>query len=619
MITPADIERITGLSEGNIFQGELALHQLFFLRPAPGLVEVPHADRAATGSAAPAPIRVAASWAPRAGWARWPPWGSYDRVSPRPIGAPMVSRDAFDTVVIGAGVNGLVAAIALGRAGQRVLVIDRADAPGGEQRSLEFALGFRASPLAPDLGWIPVDVLRGIGLVERLRDAEVAADPTVVGFDGAGGFLALRRDPAATAQGLRHFSPKDAIQWPLFARRIARLSGFLGELYRGPAPRIETTEVGELLGLARLGGKLRRLGRVEMIELLRTVPMAVGELLDEWFETDALKGTVAAGALATLCQGPRSGGTAFTLLHGQVGAAEGAFRSGLRLRGGAAALIALLVDEARRRGVEIRPGADAAEIEATDGTVVGVRLHGGERIPATQVLSTADPTRTLLGLLDPLHLDPDLIAAVRNVRYRGAQAKVLLALDALPEPAGLEGGLAALGGRLVLAPSLDFLERAYDATKYGELAPEPLVEIRVPSLLEEGLAPPGKHVMVLDVQFAPYRLAAGDWGDARERLAGAALRLAERALPGLSDRILHRAVLTPADLEGEFGLTEGAVTQGEMMLDQILFMRPVAGWSRYAMPVAGLFLGGAGAHPGPGITGAPGWLAAQAALRARGS
>jgi phytoene dehydrogenase-like protein len=535
-------------------------------------------------------------------------------------GAPANAVPAgFDTVVIGAGVNGLVAAIALARAGERVLVVDRADELGGEHRTVEFALGFRASPLAPDLGWIPAEVRRGTGIAERLAELEVVADPTVVGVDGGGGFLPLHRDPAVTAERLRHYSPRDAIQWPLFAGRLARLAGFLGSLYGGPPPRIDASSPGELWDLARLGSRLKRLGRVEMVELLRTVPMAVGELLDEWFETDVLKAALTAGAVATLCQGPRSGGTAFTLLHGQVGAAPGAIRSGLRLRGGVAALATLLVEEARRRGVELRSQASVAEIEIRDDAVSGVRLETGERIAASHVLSTADPTRTLLGLVDPLYLDPELIGAVQNIRYRGAQARVLLGLDALPVPPGLEGGERALAGRLVLAPSLAHLERAYDATKYGEVADEPLVEVRIPSLLEEGLAPAGKHVMVLDVQFAPYRLRAGDWSGHRERLGDRALELAGRVLPGLADRVLHRAVLTPADLEAEFGLTEGAVSQGEMMLDQILFMRPVAGWSRYALPVQGLFLGGSGAHPGPGITGAPGWLAAQAALRARAS
>jgi len=525
----------------------------------------------------------------------------------------------FDTVVIGAGVNGLVAAIALARAGERVLVVDQADELGGEHRAIEFALGFRASPLAPDLGWIPPEVRRGAGLAERLAELEVTADPTVVGVDGNGGLLPLLRNPAAAAERLRHYSPRDAIQWSRFSGRIARLAGFLGTLYGAPPPRIDASSLGELLELARTGGRLKRLGRVEMVELLRTVPMAVGELLDEWFETDVLKGMLAAGAVATLCQGPRSGGTAFTLLHSQVGSAPGAFRAGLRLRGGVASLAKLLVEEARRRGVELRSQAAVAEVEVRDDAVSGVRLDGGERIAASHVLSTADPTRTVLQLVEPVHLDPDLIAAFQQIRYRGAQARVLLGLDGIPAPARLEGGEAALAGRLILAPSLTHLERAYDATKYGELAEEPLVEVRIPSLLEEGLAPAGKHVMVLDVQFAPYRLRAGDWSAHRDRLGDLALELAGRVLPGLADRVLHRRVLTPADLEAEFGLAEGAVSQGEMMLDQILFMRPVAGWSRYAMPVQGLFLGGSGAHPGPGITGAAGWLAAQAALRARAS
>jgi phytoene dehydrogenase-like protein len=521
--------------------------------------------------------------------------------------------DAFDTVVIGGGTNGLAAAIRLAAGGGRVLLVEREETLGGTARELEFAPGFRAAPFGAEAGWIPPEVAKGVGLNGF---PTVAVDPTVVAPAGDGSWLELRRDPAATAAGLRRFSARDAEQWPGFAARIHRIASFLGELYRLPAPDIDTTSLGEMWGLLQVGRKLRGLGATEMVEVLRTVPMAAAELLDDWFEHELLKGVLAAGAVIDIAQGPISGGTAFNLLHHLVGSPLGTFRARTLPAGGGAALVTRLADRARRAGVEIRTGAPVAAIMVgPDDAVAGVRLESGEEIASRQVLSTADPRRTLLELVDPVHLDPEFILAVRNVRFRGAASKILLGLDGLPEAPGL--GPESLRGALSFSPSMVQLEKAYDAIKYGGWSPEPYVEARIPSLVQPDLAPAGQHVMVLHVQYAPYRLAGTTWDAARDPMADAAIAVVERHLPGFTRRIRHRAVLTPMDLEARFGLFEGAVTHGEMMLDQILFMRPVAGASRSAMPVPGLFLGGAGAHPGGGITGAAGWLAARAAREAR--
>ncbi len=513
----------------------------------------------------------------------------------------------FDRVVIGGGTNGLVAAIRLARSGSKVALVERAPTLGGTAREIEFAPGFRAAPFGTDIGWIPPDVARGVGLGSLDL---VAADPTVVAPAGEGAWLELRRDVAATAALLKRFSPADAAQWPAFCARLHRLAGFLANLYVIPAPDIDTTSLGELWGLLQVGRKLRGLGKTEMVEVLRTVPMAAAELLDEWFEHEGLKGVIAADAITDICQGPISGGTAFTLLHHHVGAALGTLRARTTPRGGPGALIGALADLARKAGVEIRTGIAVTEILVDgDDRVGGVRLDSGQDLTTRTVVSTADPRRTLLELVDPVHLDPEFILAVRNIRFRGAQAKVLLALDGLPDAPGLPP--EAFKGAISISPSMTYLERAYDATKYGEWSREPYVEARVPSLLQPELAPAGQHVMVLHVQYAPFKLKSGTWDAARDGLADAAIGALERYLPGLTRRIRHRTVLSPADLEAQFGLTEGAVTQGELMLDQILFMRPVAGCARHAMPVPGLYLAGAGTHPGPGITGASGWLAAQ--------
>jgi phytoene dehydrogenase-like protein len=398
---------------------------------------------------------------------------------------------------------------------------------------------------------------------------------------------------------------------------MGRLAGVLEAVALSPAPRIDASGIGELSELLRLGRKVRGLGREEMIEFLRTVPMSVAELLDDCFETDLLKGLIASTALADLSQGPRAGGTAFALLHNLMGGA-GAFGPRMVLADGPGALVDALVGQARAAGVEIRTDAPVVSILTRGDRVSGVVLASGEEVAAGEVVSSLGPKRTLLEMVDPVQLDPDFIVQVQNIRYRPTRSVVLLALGRLPELPGSGDG-RALAGSFVIAPTLDYMERAYDATKYGGTSEEPWLDIRIPSLAQVGLAPGDEHVMVIQAQYTPYWLRGTSWERERERFGDRVVAIAGRHLEGLADRVRHRVVLTPPDVEARFGLDGGSSTQGEMMLDQILFMRPVPGWSRYAMPVPGLFLCGPGTHPGPGATGASGWLAAQAVLKARGA
>ena len=522
----------------------------------------------------------------------------------------------MDAIVIGAGVNGLVAAVTLARAGKRVIVLESADAIGGMGRTMEVAPGFRVAPVETDAGWLPPGLARELGL------AGVTAVPTEVPLSvaaGPGEFLSLSRDPAAASAAIRRRSATDAEGWPAFVDLVHDLAGFLGVLYQRPAPDIGASGLGELAALAGLGRRLRGLGGERMVDLLRVLPMPVEELLDDRFESGLLKAAVGAGGVQGICQGPRSGGTSFVLLHHLVGAPRGVMRGRGHWPRGPEDLAMALGGAARARGVTIRTGARVDRILVRDDRVTGVALAGGEELAAPLVLSTASAARTLLGLVDPVWLDPELLLAVRNIRYRGVESRVIFALDAMPEVPGLADPSRALAGVVSLTPSLGALERAFDAAKYGSVSEPPAVEVTLPSIAAPALAPEGKHVLVARVQYTPYSLRDGTWDEPRAAGLGDRVQSAIAAVaPGFDDRILRRVVLTPADLEARFGLTEGATSHGELGLDQILFMRPVAGLGRHATPLAGLYLAGAGTHPGPGIAGGAGWLAARRAIKSGG-
>jgi len=518
----------------------------------------------------------------------------------------------YDVVVIGGGANGLVAAAVLGRAGLRVVLVESGESLGGQARVVEFAPGFRAAPLGHDPGWLPPAVARSLGLDPHGPPAAGAPLSVVV---EPGTWLTLSEMASDTAIDLRKHSITDAAKWPAFTARLRRLAGFLEQLYQRPALDIDTRSWVDLPDLLSLGRAFRALGRTEMIELLRTLPMSVWELLDDWFECEPLKAAVAAGGIVDHQQGPRSGGTGFVLLHHLTGAKDGSVRGRAPWTGGPGAFTEAAEAAARRAGVTVRTGAVVTRILVREDAVAGVVLQGGEEIAASRVLSTADPTRTLLEWVDPVWLDPEFMHAVRNIRHRGCTAIVLYALEALPTIPGLVPE-TAFDGVLSLTPTLVGLEKAADAAKYGGVSESPHIELTFPNRMWLGFSPPGRQVMVARVQYAPYRLKDGATWDAarREALAEVVTRAIESVAPGFESRILHRVAWSPRDLEEHFGLREGAVSHGELGLDQILFMRPVPGWGRHTTPIASLYLGGAGTHPGPGVLGGPGWLAARRLL-----
>jgi len=519
---------------------------------------------------------------------------------------------AFDVIVIGGGPNGLVAAAALGRAGLRVALIERAAQLGGQARVEEFAPGFRAPGDDGDPGWVPPTVTRGLGLRGLERHEPDACVSVPIASES---WLTLWRDPSRAAAAIARHAPADAARWPEFVRRLHRLAGFLARVYQGPPPDVDATDPRELGRLLGLGVALRSLGRADMVALLRTLPMSVRELVDDAFTSEPLRAAVAAGGVRDLRQGPRSGGTGFVLLHYLVGAPPGAVRGRGGWRTGPDAFVAAVTAEVARRGVTVRTATAAQQILVHDDAVVGVLLADGTQLVAPRVISSVDPARTLLDLLDPMWLDPEVLHAVRQIKFRGCTATVRYALQRLPD-AGPEPEM--LRGVVSCTPTLDGLERAADAAKYGTVAERPHVEITVPTLTWPGLAPDGQHVAVARAHYAPYTLRAGAWDEARrEALGDTVTAIVDEVLPGFASRVVHREVLSPRDVADRYGLTEGARSHGELTLDQVLFMRPVPGWAHHGLPVSGLYLGGSGAHPGPGIPGGAGWLAARRLLRDR--
>ncbi len=515
---------------------------------------------------------------------------------------------SYDAIVIGAGPNGLVAAATLGKAGRRVLVLESADAIGGHTRAIEFAPGFR-SPLHEDCGWVPTNVMRTLGLgLPVVSTITRRISMSVLQQDG--GLLTLPSLPRSAVPVIAGLSQKDAARWTDFVERLRRFATVLGRLYQLPPPDIDTTSLRDVLPLALLGLRMRALGRDDMTEFLRVMPMSVQDLLDDTFESELLKAAVASAAIRDLRQGPRSGGTTFNLLHYMVGAMPGSHRARSWFANGPDAFADAAAATVRKFGGEVRTNARIERITVKDGAVSGVALAGGEEIAAPIVISTADPKRTLLGMVDPVWLDPEIGLAVSNVKLRGCSAFVFYGVDTLNDPD------KTFVAPVSLTSTTTALERAADAAKYGEISAEPHIEFFAPTLRWPQLAPDGKHVIAARVQYAPYALKEGAWTQthaaALEKNVTAAIG---RVIPKFAESVKHSLVLAPKDVEDRFGVTEGAITQGELMLDQILFMRPIPGWGRYAMPIRGLYLGGAGAHPGPGILGGAGFLAARAVLR----
>jgi phytoene dehydrogenase-like protein len=518
-----------------------------------------------------------------------------------------------DVVIIGGGHNGLVTAFYLAKAGFKPLVLERRPQPGGAAITEEFHPGFRISVLAHSAGPLRADIVRDMRL-DRHGLKFLTPDVSVAALMPDGRALILYRDAKQSAQEIAKFSQKDASKYLEFSQSLAKVGKVISEALALAPPNIDHPSKSDLWAMLQTGRSMRKLGKKDMYRLLRWGPMAVADLVAEYFETELLRATIAARGIFGTFLGPWSAGSSMVLLLRAAGDPHPA-GSACFAEGGMGALTQAMAAAAHEAGAEILTNADVTEVRVKDGAATGVLLSTGEEISAKAVISNADPKRTLLKLVDPVHLSPDFSMKLQHYRMPGAVAKLNLALSGLPQFTALSNNSTALTGRIHIGPEIDYLERAFDESKYGNFSKQPYLEVTIPSLIDPSLAPLGKHVMSIYMQYAPFKLKNGDWASQRVALGDTVVKTLTQYAPNLSQLILSHQIITPQDLEDTYGLTGGQIFHGELSLDQFFTMRPLLDWARYHTPIKNLYLCGSGTHPGVGLTGGSGANAAREILK----
>jgi phytoene dehydrogenase-like protein len=526
------------------------------------------------------------------------------------------SNFTYDAIVVGAGHNGLTAAAYLARGGLSTLVLERREMVGGCCVTEEIAPGCRASTTSYIASMLRPEVIAELGLADHgLR--MVPCDPAIqVPFpDGHVVPWWVNRERAKTEFG--KISTKDAARFVEVDDQLKKLARYLQPFFMEPPPEIDTTTVGGWSDLFRVGKRFRGISSAEIAQLISFLTGSLGEFLDHNYESEKMKTMFLANNVYGKHGGPYQSGTAIGLLFHLLSGGEHELQGFYgHVMGGMGAITQALAAAGKKLGVEIRTSASVAQIDVRDGRAYGVVLKDGSEVRGRMILSNADPKRTFLKMVAARELPEDFLFAVRGIKMDGPCAKVNFVLAEEPRFTGTSPQASPLERTFyTLVPSLAFAERCYDIAKFGEIPEELWVDCVVSSNADSSLAPPGKHILTCFVQYVPYKLREGNWDEKRELLGDRVVKKIAEYAPNLPGAIVARQVLTPLDLERTYGLTEGNIFHGDLRLEQLFFMRPVPGWAQYRTPIRGLYLCGAGAHPGGGVTGAPGRNAARQALR----
>ncbi len=522
---------------------------------------------------------------------------------------------SYDAIIIGGGHNGLVTAAYLARGGKSVLVLERRPLLGGCSVTEEIWPGYRVSTAAYLSSLLQDRIVQDLDL-EHWGYRIDAKDPSFFSPFLDGRYLFFWGDEKKTLAEIAKFSRRDAEAFPKYEAHLEQLARFVESLLLTTPPDFPPSRPADFLEYLKIGARLHKLSRRETVGLVKIFTQSADDLLDEWFESPELKVTLATDGVIGANGGPRSAGTAYILMHHVMGGVNG--KRGLWgfVRGGMGAVSEAIASAARHAGAELRVNADVDHVTIRNGQATGVVMKNGEEIAARMVASNLDPKRTFLSLVAEKELDPDFVEGIRKFRIEGTSLKMNLALKGLPDFRAIPGTPGPQHrATMHLCPSIDYVERAWDDAKYGRPSEKPLLEMTVPTMYDPTLAPAGRHIMGIFLQYAPYTLRDATWDDLREPFADRVISVIEEYAPNIRSIIEHRQILTPLDLERRFGITGGNIFHGEMSLDQMFVMRPLAGWARYRTPVRGLYLCGSGAHPGGGVMGAPGYNAAREMLK----
>ena len=521
----------------------------------------------------------------------------------------------YDAIVIGAGHNGLVNAAYLARAGKKVLVLERRHVIGGATVTEEVLPGFKFSVFSYVVSLLRPEIVRDLNLPQHGLTI-LPLESTLTPLPG-GDHLYRDEDHFRTMRDIARFSPRDADAYEDYSRTMYFMAKAVKIIMDIVPPDPTSLRPAELRKLARLAKHFLGLPEDQFYTLVRLMTMSSAEFLERWFESEPLKGTLCASGVIGTYLGPRSPGTAYVLLHHYMGEIDGAYRAWGFAKGGTGGIARAIARAAQSFGAEIRTEAPVSSVIVRGGKAAGVALENGDEIGASLVVSSLDPKQTFLKLVDPQLLPDELLADVRKYNIRGSSGKVNLALAAAPEFACMPGVGPHLRGAISISPSVDYIERAFDDAKYGDFSRHPYIDIVIPSMIDPDMAPPGRHVMSCFVQYAPYQLRSGDWEGQREAFGDCVVDTLAEYIPNLKDIILHRQVLTPWDMEQVVGLSQGNIFHGELSLSQLFFLRPAPGYAGYRTPVPNYYQCGSGTHPGGGISGAPGRLAALEIIKQR--